>query len=120
VINAIQLSPRDPSRGAFYWILGRAHFFMQSYHDAIAWLQNSIDEKFDIIYNRLYLVSAYALIGSQENAHITLSEFNDIFPKYTIERLVQDETHLPNSNPVFVSGQQALHEGLQIAGMPVS
>src|SRR6266478_2062313 len=61
VEKAIKLSPRDPTLGGMYWIIGRAHFVSGDYRNAIVWLQKAVALRPNDWFNRLYLVSAYAL-----------------------------------------------------------
>jgi adenylate cyclase len=119
VEKAIKLSPRDPSLGVFYWIIGRAEFFSADYHNAIASLEKSVALRQNLWYNRLYLVSAYALVGNQDQARRVLGEFNSYpqFHGYTLERVDLSEGANPNDNPVVVAGRQKFHEGLLKAGM---
>jgi TolB-like protein/Tfp pilus assembly protein PilF len=118
--KAIKLSPRDPALGGFYWIIGRAYFYMGRYPDAIPWLQKSVSARPNMWYNRLYMVSAYALSNHPDEALIALKEFNTRreFAGYTIERVKASLEAVPDDNPVVVVARQKLQEGLQIAGMP--
>jgi len=50
--KAIDLSPRDPDLGDFYWQLGRAYFATADYDDAIYWLEKSIQERPTTWYSR--------------------------------------------------------------------
>ena len=120
VEKAIKLSPRDPALGGFYWIIGRARFFSGSYRDAIPWLRKSVALRPNDWYNRLYLVSAYALDDQQDEAKKGLQDFNLIaqFAGYTLERVTSSEKTNPDDNLVVVSARQKLREGLQLAGMP--
>jgi len=120
VEKAIKLSPRDPSLGTFYWIIGRAHFFAKNYRDAIKWLQQSVDARPNLWYNRLYLVGAYALSQDQAGARKALNDFNGRFPGYTLGQVTSDEQDIPNDNPVVGAGLEELHKGLRLAGMPES
>jgi adenylate cyclase len=43
VLKAIRISPRDPSLGVFYWVIGRAYFVMRDYDDAVVWLRKSVE-----------------------------------------------------------------------------
>jgi len=119
VEKAIKLSPRDPALGGFYWIIGRAHFVSGDYRKAVVWLQKSVELRPSDWYNRLYLVSAYALDRQKDEAKKVLQEFNDNpqFAGYTLQRVAEQMKVLPNDNPVIVSARQKVHEGLQIAGM---
>lgn len=119
VEKAIKLSPRDPALGGFYWIMGRAHFYSEDYHGAVPWLQKSVGLRPNDWYNRLYLISAYALDNQLDEARKVLQEFNnnERFTGYTIRRVEANEKDAPNDNAVFVSAVQKFHKGLEIAGM---
>jgi adenylate cyclase len=110
------IDPDSPLRGMFYWIMGRAQFFLARYGDALSWLDQSIALQKDLWYTRLFLVSACALTGKAREAERGLKEFNDLFPNYTIARLVEIEP--PNRNLLVVIGRRNLHTGLRLAGMP--
>jgi adenylate cyclase len=117
--TALEISrPDSPSRGMFYWYMGRAHFFAGNYHAAIPWLRKSAELRPNLWYNRLYLVSACALDGQPEAAASALRDFAQRFPGYTVARVVSDEQTNPNSNSVVVEGRRNFHEGLLKAGMP--
>jgi tetratricopeptide (TPR) repeat protein len=121
VQKAIKLSPRSPSLGMFYWIIGRAEFFMGQYTAAIPWLQRSVRLLPDLWYNRLYLVSAYALSGKQAATKRELDAFNRRFSKpkskYTLKRVIANERTNPNKHKFVVAGRRRFHEGLRLAGM---
>jgi class 3 adenylate cyclase/TolB-like protein/Tfp pilus assembly protein PilF len=119
VERALRLSPHDPSLGIFYWIAGRAHFFTGQYDEAVDWLHKSVRARPNLWYNRLYLVSAYALLGKTEEAGKALAEFHRRFPEpgYTLAVVRRQEGSNPNSNPVVVGGRERFHEGLRRAGM---
>jgi TolB-like protein len=119
VQQAIQLSPQDPSIGMFHWVIGRAHFFLGDYQEAIAWLRKSVETRPNLWFNRLYLVSACALAEMPDEAARALAEFNRRFPDppYTLATVRQREGTTPNDNPVIVAGREKFHEGLLHAGM---
>jgi TolB-like protein/class 3 adenylate cyclase/Tfp pilus assembly protein PilF len=119
VDKAVQLSPRDPSIGVFYWILGRAHFFAEQYPDAIKWLERSVVARPNLWYNRLYLVGAYILNNDKPAAAKALEEFNGRFtnPRFTLATVKSYERANPNSNPVMVRGRERFHQALIEAGM---
>jgi adenylate cyclase len=119
VEKAIQLSPRDPSLGIFYWDMGRANFYAGRYREAIPWLRKSIEARQNVWYNRLYLVSAYALLGETQEARKILAEFNRHFahPRYTLAAVEARERANPSDNPAVVAARGKFHEGLLRAGM---
>jgi adenylate cyclase len=119
VEQALRLSPHDPSIGIFHWIAGRANFFAEEYDEAVSWLHRSVQARPNLWYNRLYLVSAYALLGMGEEAARALADFNRRFPHpaFTLAVVRSHEASNPNSHPVIVSGRGKFHEGLRQAGM---
>jgi adenylate cyclase len=117
VTQAIQNNGSDPSIGVFYWIKGRAYFFLTEYDNAITWLEQSVAARDDLWYNRLYLVSAYALSGRPNNfqdAAATLNNFTADFPNFTPDTLRAYERDIPNPN--LAAGLQEFHNGLQAVG----
>jgi adenylate cyclase len=117
VEKAISLSPNSSSLGMFHWIIGRARFFMGQYAEAIPPLQRSVRLWPKLWYNRLYLVSAYALIGNKAAATRTLRAFDKLYPSYTLARVEVEERTNPNNNPFVRAGRRKFHDGLRRAGM---
>jgi tetratricopeptide (TPR) repeat protein len=116
--TALRISrPDSPSRGMFYWYMGRALFFSGKYDDAVPWLRKSVEVRPNLWYNRLYLVSACALAEDKIGAETALCEFNARFPAYTLTRVAVNEQTNPNNHPVVVAGREKFHEGLRAAGM---
>jgi tetratricopeptide (TPR) repeat protein len=118
VETALRLRPRSSARGMFYWIIGRARFFMGQDVEAITWLRHSVRLWPNLWYNRLYLVSAYALSGNKAAAGRALRAFEREFPGYTLARVTEHERATPNKHPFVTEGRRRFHEGLQVAGMP--
>src|ERR1700751_5432080 len=86
VKQAVTISPRDPSLGFFYHIMGRAYFQAADYQNAIAWLEKSVRARDNVWYNRAYLISAYALMGRPE-VNAALSEYREKFKDWPLERV---------------------------------
>ncbi len=120
VKQAIQLSPRDPSLGGFYWIIGKAYFVAGAYSDAVTWLRKSVELRPNDWYNRLYLVSAYALDHRLDDAKRVLQDFNNNpeFAGYSLQRVAKHMKAIPNENAMITAARQKVRDGLQIAGMP--
>jgi tetratricopeptide (TPR) repeat protein len=118
VQKAIDHSPSSPTLGMYKWIFARVLFFKGDYKEAIPLLKQSIETWKALWYNRLYLVSAYALTGDEASAKRELDDFASKFPGYTIARVVKNEETNPNKIPFVVEGRRKFHLGLRIAGMP--
>ena len=117
--TALRISrPQSPARPMFCWYMGRAHFYAGKYGDAIPWLQQSVEGRGNLWYNRLYLVSAHALAGDRDAAVEVLRAFNAEFPNFTLARVIASEQTNPNDNPIAAAARQQFHDGLLRAGMP--
>lgn len=120
VEHALRLNPHDPSIGIFHWILGRANFFAGDYERAVAWLHRSVQARTNLWYNRLYLISAYALLGKREEAARALAEFNRRFPQpaHTLAFLRRQQMSAnPSSEPTVLAARGKFYEGLALAGI---
>ena len=117
VERAMKLSPKSAVRGYFYWVIGRAHFFMARDADAISWLQRSVRSWPNVWYNRLYLVSAHAHAGQKAAAARVLAAFNRQFDGYTLGRVIENEGATPDDHPLVVAGRERFHDGLSRAGL---
>jgi TolB-like protein/tetratricopeptide (TPR) repeat protein len=119
VEQALLLSPHDPSIGIFHWIAGRAYFYVGDYDEAVSCLRRSILARANLWYNRLYLVSAYALLGKMQEATRALGEFNRRFarPVYTLAVARAQEGANPSTEPVVLAARDKFYDGLRRAGM---
>jgi tetratricopeptide (TPR) repeat protein len=121
VLKAIRLSPRDPSLGVFYWVIGRAYFVMRDYDDAVVWLRKSVEVRPNLWFSRAMLISSYALTGRHERseARAALTDFNSGFSKYNnLERISEVYNEEAYSNKDFRASLQELYRGLRQAGFP--
>jgi tetratricopeptide (TPR) repeat protein len=120
--RAIELGPRDASRGMFHWNIGRAHFFAARYDDAIRSLKTAVRQRPNLWHNWLYLASAYALSGKDTQARKTLDGFEarEEFrnPKVTLARVRMYEKANPTTDAFVREGRRKFHEGLLQAGLP--
>ena len=132
VETAMTLSPRDPDPGNFYWLLGRAYFTLATasgtppeavakrYHDAIYWLQKSVQESPDRWYVRAHLISAYALTGrlGEREAKATLNEYRQKFKDWPLDPNIRNwasQERFRDAHPDFKATIQELLRGLQVA-----
>lgn len=116
---ALRIShPQSSARPMFCWYMGRAYFYAGKYGEAIPWLQQSVEGRGNLWYNRLYLVSALALAGDRDAAAEILRAFDAEFPNFTLARVIASEQTNPNDNPIVVAARHEFHDGLLRAGMP--
>src|SRR5580704_1097357 len=95
VEEALRRRPESVARGMFYWIIGRAHFFMGNDAEAIKRLAPSIEQWPNLWYNRCYLIAAHAHLGDMPAAAAALAALNNVdgFAGYTLTRVLENETH---------------------------
>lgn len=117
VEQAIKISPRSSVRGYFYWVIGRARFFMQQDAEAVPRLQASVRAWPNVWYNRLYLVAAHAFLDKRVPARRVLNAFHKQFPGHSLARVLEHEEATPNEHPFVVAGRDRFHEGLRRAGL---
>jgi len=116
--KAVSLSPRDPSIGVFYWVVGRAYFVGADYKDAAVWLRKSVDERPNLWFNRAWLVSALGLSGQDKQARAALAEFKKTFATYTLSRITEIYTTEDQyKNDAIRATTPHLFEGLRKAGL---
>jgi len=89
--KAMQLSPRHPASGYFYWGKGRAFFQQGDWPVAIEWLIKSVDALPTVWYNRCYLACARHNNGDIDAARQIMADFiNDPrFAQATFTRIKQ-------------------------------
>jgi tetratricopeptide (TPR) repeat protein len=117
VEQALKISPNSSVRGYFYWVIGRARFFLEEDGEAISWLQRSVRNWPNVWYNRLYLVSAHAHSKNRSATSRVLRAFNRKFGEYSLARVLENEGATPDDHPFVIAGRERFHEGLRLAGM---
>jgi adenylate cyclase len=118
--KAMDLSPRDPDLGNFYWVSGNSYFIVKDYDKAIPLLQKSVQERPTTWYSRATLISAYALTGrlGQHEAQESMHEYRDKFNHWPLDPKIRDwtgEKRFRNAHPEFTASLQEFLRGLQIA-----
>jgi len=88
--KAMELSPRHPASGYFYWGKGRGYLERQDWGDAIYWLKKSVEVLPTVWYNRCYLATAQHNSpdqGDRAAALKTVEDFINKFDQDTFERI---------------------------------
>ena len=73
-VRAIRLSPRDPTIGFWYYLIGTVHLLQSHTDEAIVWLEKARSAMSTLPFYRSRLASAYALRGEIERAAAELAE----------------------------------------------
>jgi adenylate cyclase len=74
VEQAIRLSPRDPSVGHCYYVIGTVHLLQSHIDEAIVWFERARSALPTVPFQRSRLAAAYALRGETERAAAELTE----------------------------------------------
>jgi adenylate cyclase len=117
--QAIRLSPRDPSIGWWYWVIGTVHLLQSRTDEAIVWLEKarSAVPAGPLVHSRL--AAAYALRSETERAAAELGEArrlstDDRFSSIARLRAVGN-LGMSKIRPLF---EATYYAGLRKAGMP--
>jgi adenylate cyclase len=132
--KARMLDPRDPDRGAFLWIEGRAYFTMaamqgttpvpktalEDYDKAIISLRQAVQENPQLWFPRVHLISAYALIGrlEEKNAVAAVDDYRTRFgEKWPLDHLKKyySQAKYLGASSEFKKTIGVLIKGLEIA-----
>jgi adenylate cyclase len=117
VQKAIMLSPNDVSLGLVYWVLGHAYFVMGDFNQAIEWLQKSVNLRPDLWFNRVYLLSAHALIDRHHEVELTILRE---YLEYSVRRIHDFyDNELPCTDQWMQASIESLYEGLRRSGLPM-
>lgn len=122
---AVTFGTTDLSLGVFHWILGRMFFFQAppDYDNAIIWFCKSVHDsntkRDNLWFNRLYLVSAYALRGRLEDAAGELGRFRYRFPDFKSDTLYCYEQKIVNPNLNLFDFHMGLYEAKFLSTPPL-
>jgi adenylate cyclase len=107
VLQAIRLSPRDPSMSQWHNFTADADLGLGNFDAAIDESSRAIDGGYRVFYAYLNLAAARAFKGEMDQAKAALAEAHRINPKLSVKWLIE---HKPVLQPAF--------DGLRKAGLP--
>ena len=107
--KSIRLNPIPPI--AYYWVLGRAHFMMGQYDEAIVTFRKMLQMAPDFLPSHIHLAGCYSSMGRDAEAAAATKEVLRINPKFSIESYAKT---LPYKNKTDVEREVA---ALQKAGL---
>ena len=82
--SAIQLSPHDPFRWAFYSYRSLAHLFRREFADAATWARRSVQIPKALYWAYAHLVSALGHLGDQNQTRLALADLKRVKPEFTV------------------------------------
>jgi tetratricopeptide (TPR) repeat protein len=120
--QAIRLSPRDPTIGFWYYLIGTVHLLQWHTDEAIVWLEKACSAIPTLPFYRSRLASAYALRGETERAAAELAEAQRLDGGDVFSSIAHLKA-FPGGGWLGVPKTRALFEatyfaGLRKAGMP--
>jgi tetratricopeptide (TPR) repeat protein len=120
--RAIRLSPRDPTIGFWYYLIGTVHPLQSHTDEAIVWLEKARNAMPTLPFYRARLASAYALRGETERAAAELAEAQRLDGRDVFSSIAHLKA-FPGGGWLGVPKTRALFEatyfaGLRKAGMP--
>jgi adenylate cyclase len=107
VLQAMRLSPRDPSMSQWHNFMADAELGLGNYDAAIDESSKAIDGGYRVFYAYLNLAAARAFKGEIDQAKSALAEARRINPKLSVKWLIERK---PVLQPAF--------DGLRKAGLP--
>ena len=116
--KAIQLSPRDPAIGIWYWRIGVVHLLQSRTDEAVRWLEKGCAATPGIPLHHAWLAAALALDGEYERAATELAEARRQGGEgsyLSIARLKRGDWGVPKIRALF---EATYFAGLRKAGMP--
>jgi tetratricopeptide (TPR) repeat protein len=115
ILEALRLSPRDRSTGAWFQIVGFAKLGAGCDEEAIRWFRRAIEVNPNFPMSHFLLAAASARLGHIEEAHDALRAGLELNPNFTIARF---KSQTFSDHPVYLAGRERMYEGLRGAGMP--
>jgi TolB-like protein/Flp pilus assembly protein TadD len=121
VEQAIRLSPRDPSLGYFYSLIGTVHLLQSDIDEAIVWFERVRSDIPAHAFVRSRLASAYALRGETERAASELAEARRLAGKDLFASIARLKAHpgawlgAPKTRALV---EATYFSGLRKAGVP--
>jgi TolB-like protein/DNA-binding winged helix-turn-helix (wHTH) protein/cytochrome c-type biogenesis protein CcmH/NrfG len=113
--KALRLSPKDPSLSTWQMIMGAVCLHLRRDGEAVDWLHRSVALAPTDAFARLFLASALALSGREDDARAQLAELLRLRPDFTLSRFKAVE---PSDLPAFRAQRERIYEGLRRAGVP--
>jgi TolB-like protein/class 3 adenylate cyclase len=115
VVEALRLSPRDPT--AYVWMAGAgvAKLFVGADEAAEAWLRRAIDNNRNQAIAHFWLAAALAFLGRIDEARAATQTGLALDPAFTVARFRNAPA---TDNPVYLRQRERVCDGMRKAGVP--
>ena len=113
--RALRLSPRDDGVYRWLYIVGGAKLQQGADAEAVAWITRCLEINRSYPVAHFHLAAALALLGKQDEARAAVKDGLALDPHFTCRRFLANPM---SSNPVFLSAEKRIAEGMRMAGVP--
>jgi adenylate cyclase len=115
--TALRLSPRDPSRNIWEFLICNAHAHLAQWDQVIEWCRKSIATVPSSHFAYAYLAAAYGWTGRDAEAHAAVAELLKLKPGFTLQSFVAFGREL-SDDPTYLREHSGIAEGMRKAGVP--
>ena len=115
--TALRLSPRDPSRNIWEFLICNAHAHLAQWDQVIEWCRKSIATVPSSHFAYAYLAAAYGWTGRGAEAHAAVAELLKLKPGFTLQSFVAFGREL-SDDPTYLREHSGIAEGMRKAGVP--
>jgi len=112
--KALQLSPRDPQAGTWYFQIGGAALQLGQFDKAVTWIRRSVEADRRGI-ALFFLASALAHQGAISEAKAAAADGLASHPDFKIRRMIEGA---PSKKPHFLEQWETVLDGMRKAGLP--
>jgi TolB-like protein/class 3 adenylate cyclase/lipoprotein NlpI len=112
---AFRLSPSDPLRNQWEFLICHAHTHMAEWEKSIEWCQKSIATNGSNWFPYVDLAAANGWLGSNEEARKAVEGLLNLKHGFTVRQWASEDF---SDNPTFLREFQGIVEGLRKAGLP--
>jgi adenylate cyclase len=113
--KAMRLSPKDPDLPNWQMFLGAVYLHLGRDREAVDWLTKSMVLNPGDLFTRLFLASALALSGREDEAKVEVAGLLQLKPDFTLSYFKAAEL---SDAPAFRAQRERIYEGLLRAGVP--
>jgi TolB-like protein/class 3 adenylate cyclase len=117
ILEALRLSPRDPT--AYIWMnsAGLAKLFLGDYDQAVVWCRRATEANRNFPHPHFLLGSALAHLGRLDEARSAIKAGLTLNPVFSLSR-ARDAWSAMSDNPTYLAQIEPTLDGLRKAGVP--
>jgi TolB-like protein len=117
IVEALRLSPRDPTAHVWMNSAGLAKLFLGSYEQSIVWCQRAIEANRNFPHPHFLLGSALAHLGRLDEADSAIKTGLTLNPVFSLSR-ARGAWSAMSDDPTYLAQIEPTLDGLRKAGVP--